>query len=473
MKLFDINEFAARFPNALCGIFTLLLLFNFGKKLINENFGIWWAVAYGGSILPFLYFKSGIIDPWFNLFIFAGIYFIYGYLCWNENKRLNLFLSALVIGLAILTKGPVAFLIFCITFLVFGFFKKFRFYFRWVDIFIYLFVVGLVGGFWFILQIFNGNFTIIQDFVIYQIRLFKTEDAGHGGFLFYHFVVILLGVFPVSIFALKAFVKKGLITLNSDFLLLMKVLLWVVLIIFTIVKTKIIHYSSLAYFPLTFLGGYIIYLIVERKMKINNWMLGTVGIISSLYGLLIISLPIIDKFKSNIIESGLIKDEFALGNLQAQAQWTGWEALIGLFLILGVAVALWFLKREKVKVGFIVLFTTTILFTYSTLIFIVPRIEEYSQHAAIEFFKDVSNKDCYVTTINYKSYAPYFYGNKQIPVNIQQNNAQWLLKGNIDKPVYFIMKNTSEEGFFNEYPYIHKLYEKNGFVMAIRNIQTN
>ena len=31
MKIFGINEFAARFPNALCGIVTLLVLFNTGK----------------------------------------------------------------------------------------------------------------------------------------------------------------------------------------------------------------------------------------------------------------------------------------------------------------------------------------------------------------------------------------------------------------------------------------------------------
>ena len=33
MKLFGINEFAARFPNAICGIVTMLVLFNIGKKL--------------------------------------------------------------------------------------------------------------------------------------------------------------------------------------------------------------------------------------------------------------------------------------------------------------------------------------------------------------------------------------------------------------------------------------------------------
>ncbi len=36
MKVFGINEFAARFPNAICGIVSLLVLFNIGRKLIGR-----------------------------------------------------------------------------------------------------------------------------------------------------------------------------------------------------------------------------------------------------------------------------------------------------------------------------------------------------------------------------------------------------------------------------------------------------
>ena len=74
MKAFGVNEFAARLPNALMGIVTLLLLFNIGRKTEDERFGLIWAMMYGISFLPFFYFKSGIIDPWFNVFIFLGIF---------------------------------------------------------------------------------------------------------------------------------------------------------------------------------------------------------------------------------------------------------------------------------------------------------------------------------------------------------------------------------------------------------------
>jgi len=74
MAVFGITEFAARFPNAICGAVTLVVLFNIGSKLVSKQFGLLWLLVYVGSLLPQFYFRSGIIDPWFNLFIFLGIH---------------------------------------------------------------------------------------------------------------------------------------------------------------------------------------------------------------------------------------------------------------------------------------------------------------------------------------------------------------------------------------------------------------
>ncbi|MFC2102047.1 hypothetical protein ACFLS7_03550 [Bacteroidota bacterium] len=58
---------------------------------------------------PVSLFKYGIIDPWFNLFIFLSIYSLFEYIqCsgrWREVGWSSL--SAALLGLAILTKGPV------------------------------------------------------------------------------------------------------------------------------------------------------------------------------------------------------------------------------------------------------------------------------------------------------------------------------------------------------------------------------
>jgi len=75
MQLWGVNEFAARFPNALCGVVSLLVIYLIGKKVYDRKFALIWVLVYASSFLTFFYFKTGIIDPWFNLFIFVGIYF--------------------------------------------------------------------------------------------------------------------------------------------------------------------------------------------------------------------------------------------------------------------------------------------------------------------------------------------------------------------------------------------------------------
>ncbi len=468
MKIFGINEFAARFPNAICGIITLLVLFNTGKKFKDEKFGWIWVMAYTGSILPFLYFKSGIIDPWFNLFIFLGIINFVFYLVNREFRTRNLVLSALFLGLAILTKGPVALLIFSLTFFVYLFIVRFRIKTSLKDILVFIVVLSFSGGFWFILQILSGNLGIIQDFIIYQIRLFKTEDAGHGGFLLYHFVVLFLGVFPASIFALNSFFKNEKDKAgDEDFALWMQILFFVVLVLFTIVNTKIVHYSSMCYFPLTFIASVTIWKIVSGEMHAGRLTRYLLGIISTALGLLISIIPFIDIFKQRIILRGWIRDEFALGNLQASGNWSGFEALIGIFF---VAVSLWFIwdfannPSRSIK-G---IFATTLMMIFLAMTIITPRVEAYSQRAAIEFYRSVAKEDAYITTLGFKSYAHLYYGEINPPKNNLVYKKGWLLTGEIDKPAYIVFKINRKTRYLNEFPDLKILGQKNGFVFAKR-----
>lgn len=468
MKVFGINEFAARFPNAICGIVTLLVLFQLGKKIVSPEFGMWWVLAYAGSVLPFVYFSSGIIDPWFNLFIFLGIWFfiLYSDIEIKENRKRNIVLSAFFIGLGILTKGPVALLIFGLTGFVFIVINKFKIRITLVDILIYLLVVSVIGGAWFILQILNGNFQLVNDFLVYQFRLFSTEDAGHGGFFGYHFVVLFLGVFPASVFALKAFTKNNYDNASQKyFMKWMRVLFWAVLILFTIVKTKIIHYSSLCYFPLTFFCAWAIQKYVDGDKKIAGWQYILFVFIALVLSATVFILPVIEANKAAIISSGYITDKFAAGNLQESVSWGLGPYITGILLLSGMVIfVLWKNIRNKI----VTLFVTGIIFSLLLRHQIVPRVEAYSQRAAIEFYKSKKTDDCYIRLWNFKSYAHLFYAEKRNPQNDKEKNEEWLLTGEIDKPAYFVVKIFREDEFKIKYPHINKLYEKNGFIFFVR-----
>jgi 4-amino-4-deoxy-L-arabinose transferase-like glycosyltransferase len=471
MKVFGVGEFAARFPNAIAGIITLLVLFNIGRKTKDEKFGLLWTILYAASFFPFFYFKSGIIDPWFNLFIFLGIYFFSRYADKQERRNLMLSaaLSAMFIGLGILTKGPVALLIFVLTFIVYLAWNKFHFSFRWKDVAVYIAVLCVVGGAWFILQIASGHYSIIQDFIQYQIRLFETKDAGHGGFLLYHFVILFFGVFPASILALPVFRRRILLRENNqrlaDMFRWMMISFWVVLILFTIVRTKIIHYSSFCYFPLTFLAAYSVYYMLEGKIAFKGYIKTLLIIIASLFGIAITAVTLFDKIKVHLYP--FVSDPYTLNSMKATSQWVGYEPLIGIVLIICTVVfCVRFGKMRSMK-NLSILLIGSVFFIFTTMLSVVGEVEKYSQAPAVDFYLSKKGEECYIYPRE-KSYAHYFYSDRR-PQNTC-DDFDYLSKGDIDRPCYFVIKNDPKkiEEFISKIDGASFMYEENGFVFYVR-----
>ncbi|MFC2115791.1 ArnT family glycosyltransferase [Bacteroidota bacterium] len=470
MKLFGINEFAARFPNVICGMLSMVILFRTGKRIYDAEFGWIWVLSYIGSLLPFLYFKSGIIDPWFNLFIFTALVNLIFFLEADRGQKRwqNLVLSAVLLGLANLTKGPVSILLFGLTIAVFWIVHKFRLKIMWTEILAFILILSVVGGLWFIIQIAIGNFYVILEFIQYQVRLLKTQDSGHGGFLFYHFLVLLIGVFPVSVFALKGFRRSYYDSyFQKRFKRWMIVLFWIVLVVFTLVKTKIAHYSSLCYFPLTFLGAYVIYKVIHNRIKNYRWLNIIYAVLGFVIGIGFMVTPILASNIDWILDLGFFPDPFAQANIKSDVHWTGSEGLIGLLLILGVIGSLILLKHNK-KRAYIVMFLNVTLFLNLVLFFTASKIEGYSQSALIEFCEERQGEDCYVSTLGMKSYAHLFYTKKPVPVNKNSLDLNWLLQGEIDKPAYFLLRSKTLERFQTQYPDLDLIYEKNGFSFCRR-----
>ena len=324
-----------------------------------------------------------------------------------------------------------------------------------LDIVFYILTFIFIGGFWFILQLINGNFDILYDFVIYQIELFNTDVAGHRGFFAYHFVVLLIGVFPASFFAVKSFRRDTFEDFKHKVLKQwMMIMFWVVLILFSIVKTKIIHYSSLAYFPLTFLAAYAILKTYKGEYKKSGFLSGSIIFTAFVFASAIFSVQYFGNNIHILKDSGIITDQFALANLDAETSWSGFEFLIGVFLILGFLLTYIFLKKDYLaKVS--TLFAICMLFTNLSLIMIVPEAEKISQGAAIEFYKNKKDENAEFITYAMKSYAHYFYG------NVKYEEITGLVQ---KKTVYAVCRNKKEQEFIKKHPDFIKLYDKNGYV---------
>ncbi|NQV03474.1 MAG: glycosyltransferase family 39 protein [Bacteroidia bacterium] len=468
MKIWGINEFAARFPNALCGVITLAILFLIGSRVKSERMGILWVAAYVSSVLPFLYFKSGIIDPWFNLFIFLSIYALFEYTRssgrWKEVGWSSL--SATFLGLAILTKGPVAGIIWSLTFLVLLIIRRFRFPFHAGAIAGFVATLILIGGSWFFLIAFQGNTDTIVEFIQYQIRLFSSQDAGHGGSLLYYLEVLFLGLFPASMFFILSFWQKRSSDPNLSLLKkIMTILFFVVLILFSIVKTKIVHYTSLCYFPLTFLAALYIDSTWRQEQPLPKAASVIIVVIFSLFFLGTAAIPLSLNDPAWIFP--YIKDPFAIACLHAPVTWTAFDYLPACVLFLGSLTYIFSFKREA-KRQFLILGITSFLFIISAILVYPKKAEMYSQHALIEFCKSMKGKDVYLKSASFKSYAPLFYGDKQPISNPISRFNRWLMKGDVEKPVYLVTKVNKLEKLIKENPQLKIINQQNGYVLLIR-----
>ncbi len=471
MKIFGINEFAARFPNALLGAIVLPFLFRLGTKLRSTSLGMFWALAYFGSVLPSLYFKSGIIDPYFNFFIFTSIYFIAKAALQKQQSKkykANLIFAAILTTLAILTKGPVALLIIGICIVTYFIAKKFVWFLSILDFLLYGTATIFFTSIWFLLSYFQTGNKFIIEFTIRQWQLLTTADAGHGGFFLYHFVVIFFGCFPAIAFMLASFFNKEKSNTSvADFKKWMSILFWVVLILFTLVSTKIVHYSSLCYYPLTFLAAVAIDNLFTNSWKYKRW----ITVVTCIAALPFIIAPLLLAYFSQrmyLLKSFLKEDVFASENMDAAIHWTGYEFLPTIIMLIAVALFITFVIKKNILKAILSIFIGTIIWLQLGLFFYIKNVEAISQRANIEFWQSKQNEDCYFTTFGYKSYAHFFYGAIKPQQNKNTTNEDWLLKGNIDKPLYFSCKANDYAECIAQIKDAIFLYSKNGFYFFIR-----
>lgn len=517
MKVFGVNEFAARFPNAVVGIITLLTFYFVGKRLIDTRFGFLWALAYLGSVTPHLYFKSGIIDPLFNYFMFLSVLFFLPALEKGKTQSaLRFFGAGIFAGLAVWTKGPVGVGVPTLTLAAFWLIHYVQnrpsggskpsdplLGFSLKNILIYGLTAGTLTAGWMLAIIWESGWATFVAFLEYLYRLGATSEADHGQPFYYHFVVVLIGCFPISVIGLpyvgrifnpllRKFgkgahgitnpeqLRHGIANpaqfpeslpasdrsslLTPHFFNAMLCLFWVVMIVFSIVRTKIVHYSSMTYFPLSFLAALWLYRWLKGEISWPRWMTVLLLIIGGILSLVLTAVPLIGMYSAAV--TPYIDDAFVVANLQAPVEWAGHEWLFGViyFAVIVLASILW-KKRKLLAVRTLFFATAILLFVYGAVV--VPKIEGYTQRTVIDFYTSKRGQDVYVWPIGFKSYAQFFYFKKPSGVRPEASNEDWLLNGPVDKPTFLISRIDRAEPFRN-HPNLELIKEENGFVFFRR-----
>ena len=419
MKCFGISSFGARLPNALIGVITLCTVYTIGKRLQGSDFGMLWAMVYAVSMLPFLYFKSALIDPTFNLFTFLAIYFLaqmtesWEFVPSNRRKKRRfraMRLCGLFMGLAILTKGPVALFLFSLVFVAYFIISRFRRIVGLNEAIVMLVSMGLVLGIWTLLYVQQEGWAFFGAFVQRHFELGGQADAGHGGFMGYHVLVLFVGTFPCAPLIFLAWKKRDVNSaLTQNFMLWMVVTLLTVLVVFEVVQTKIIHYSSLAYFPITYLASLRLWMLAKHQEALRWWEISLLLLLSLLFAVAIVLIYFIGNSPSLLSTNISINDIFALDNLTASVVWPpSILYLAGLFFV-GMLVSLYISIRGHGKGAVLGIILSVSVLVQTLVYLVVPRIEGYTQRAAIEMYKELAEKDVVVVTYGFKTYADHFY----------------------------------------------------------------
>ena len=276
--VFGENDFAARFPSAIAAALTALSIVVWGRRMGGEKLGWWAAIIFTLSLQTFVHAKAAVADMWLVLFMtlahWAGYELLYRSDTNNEHRTLNLnnrrflwwWIFYLSLGLGFLAKGPIAWTPLLTVAVVIIYTRDWQLLrrFRFVSGILLTLLVVALWGIPALIQTHGEFFSIgIGRHVIGRSL---TTMEGHGAnslgvyvlLLPFYFVTVFVSFFPWSI-KLPWLVRKlwrnreagvGAPGYNGnpiDIYLLAGIA--VIFVIFTLVSTKLPHYTLPA-FPL-------------------------------------------------------------------------------------------------------------------------------------------------------------------------------------------------------------------------------
>ncbi|MDD4201841.1 MAG: glycosyltransferase family 39 protein [Candidatus Omnitrophica bacterium] len=266
-KMFGVNEFSARFPSALFGIIGIIGIFLLSKQLFNKRAGFFAGIIMATSVQYAILARACVTDMVLCVFIlYIFLFYFKGY--YNDNNKKYYISAAFFTACAVLTKGPVGFILPAFIIFLFLILTK-----DWKAIFKYSWLEGavifcLVALPWFIVmtkvygQDFTGHFFGFQNVT----RFLQPEHKG-SDIIFYYVPIVIVGFLPWILFlpyAVTELVKKDKQNIKKHLMLV----LWigVFFVFFSISKTKLPTYIFPLFPALAILTGRFLDIVWENKI---------------------------------------------------------------------------------------------------------------------------------------------------------------------------------------------------------------
>jgi 4-amino-4-deoxy-L-arabinose transferase-like glycosyltransferase len=240
--VFGVNEFAFRFPSAVCATLWVLLTFLFVRRCFGLQRALLAAVVMATSLGVYIIGRAATADALLNCLIAASMFAAWLHL--ETGKRSWRYATFAAIGLGFLAKGPVALLIPLVVTLLFCWLRRdlktwARVVFDWRGLLLFL----AIAAPWYAAILYKEGWAFVDGFFFkHNVSRFSGPLQGHAGSLAYYIPVVVLATLPFT--ALLGPVLRRWKTVWRDDLQFY-LLIWFafVFVFFSVSGTKLPHYA--------------------------------------------------------------------------------------------------------------------------------------------------------------------------------------------------------------------------------------
>jgi 4-amino-4-deoxy-L-arabinose transferase-like glycosyltransferase len=264
-RVFGENDFAARFPTAVAAALVALVLFSWGKRVRDEKVGWWAVIIFTLSLQSFIHGKAAVADMWLVLFVttanWAGYELVFGKKTPKVQRSTSniqwrwWWIFYVSLALAFLAKGPIGWTPLLTVAIAQRFYRQEQFAARFKFVRGLLVTLALVC-LWGIPALIRTNAEFFRIGIgKHVIERSVATMEGHGassvwmylGLLPFYFVIVFASFFPWSIKLPALWKNLREQRDGTDQFLLAGT--FIIFGIFTLVQTKLPHYTLPA-FPL-------------------------------------------------------------------------------------------------------------------------------------------------------------------------------------------------------------------------------
>jgi 4-amino-4-deoxy-L-arabinose transferase-like glycosyltransferase len=264
VMLFGVNEFAFRFPAAVCAALWVLLTFLFTRRQFGSRTALLAAGAMGTSLGVYAIGRAGTTDALLNMLIAASMFAAWLHL--ETGKRAWLYATFAAIGLGFLAKGPVAILIpVSVTFMFCLLRRDLKTWalavFDWRGLLLF----ATIALPWYALTLHREGWGFVQGLFLNNVGRFNGSLQGHSGSPVYYIPVLLVGTLPFTAFLIQALLRVREAWRDD-----LQCYLWLwfgfVLVFFSLSSTKLPHYLL---YGMT--GMFILMAIYGPEVRLRFW----------------------------------------------------------------------------------------------------------------------------------------------------------------------------------------------------------